>query len=46
MIEMIRSSETLVLARATWHIIPEDDILHRHHHENLKSYVALTGWAL
>jgi hypothetical protein len=26
--------------------IPEDDILHTHGHENLKSYIALTGWAL
>jgi hypothetical protein len=26
--------------------IPEDDILHSHRHENLKSYIALTGWAL
>jgi hypothetical protein len=24
--------------------IPEDDILHSHRRENLKSYVALTGW--
>jgi hypothetical protein len=26
--------------------IPEDDILHSHSCENLKSYIALTGWAL
>jgi hypothetical protein len=26
--------------------IPEDPILHSHRRENLKSYVALTGWAL
>jgi hypothetical protein len=26
--------------------IPEDGILHSHHRENLKSYIALTGWAL
>jgi hypothetical protein len=26
--------------------IPEDGILHSHRHENLKSYIALTGWAL
>jgi hypothetical protein len=25
---------------------PEDDILHSHCHENLKSYIALTGWTL
>jgi hypothetical protein len=26
--------------------IPEDDILQSHCRENLKSYTALTGWAL
>jgi hypothetical protein len=26
--------------------IPEDDILHSHRHENLKSYIALTGCTL
>jgi hypothetical protein len=26
--------------------IPEDDILHYHRRENLKSYVALSGWTL
>jgi hypothetical protein len=26
--------------------IPEDDILHSHSRENLKSYIVLTGWAL
>jgi hypothetical protein len=26
--------------------IPEDDILHSHGREDLKSYTALTGWAL
>jgi hypothetical protein len=26
--------------------IPEDDILHSHGRENLKSYIALTGWTL
>jgi hypothetical protein len=25
---------------------PEDGILHSHRCENLKSYIALTGWAL
>jgi hypothetical protein len=25
--------------------IPEDGILHSHRSENLKSYIALTGWA-
>jgi hypothetical protein len=26
--------------------IPEDDILHSYCRENLKSYIALTGWTL
>jgi hypothetical protein len=26
--------------------IPKDDILHSYHRENLKSYIALTGWAM
>jgi hypothetical protein len=26
--------------------IPQDDILHSHCCENLKSYIALTGWTL
>jgi hypothetical protein len=26
--------------------IPEDGILHSYRSENLKSYIALTGWAL
>jgi hypothetical protein len=26
--------------------IPEDDILHSHRREILKSYIALTGWTL
>jgi hypothetical protein len=26
--------------------IPEDGILHSYRRENLKSYIALTGWAL
>jgi hypothetical protein len=25
---------------------PEDDILHSHSRVNLKSYIALTGWAV
>jgi hypothetical protein len=46
MIEAIRSSETSVLTRATWHHIPEDGILQSHRSENLKFYIALTGWAV
>jgi hypothetical protein len=26
--------------------IPEGDVLHSHCRENIKSYIALTGWAL
>jgi hypothetical protein len=44
--EVIRSSETSVLTRATRCIIPEDDILHSHFRENFKSYIALTAWTL
>jgi hypothetical protein len=46
MIEAIRSSETLVVTRATRRHIPEDDILHSRRREYLKYYIALTGWAL
>jgi hypothetical protein len=31
---------------ATHRNIPGDDIFHSQRRENLKSYVALTGWAL
>jgi hypothetical protein len=43
MMEAICSSETLVLTRVTRRNIPEDDILHSHCRENLKSYIALSG---
>jgi hypothetical protein len=46
MMEEIRSTETLVLTRATRRNIPEDDILHSHRREHLKSYIALTDWTL
>jgi hypothetical protein len=36
--EAIRSSETSVNTRSTQRHIPEDDILHSHRCENLKSY--------
>jgi hypothetical protein len=44
--EALSSSETSVLTRAPWRNIPEDVILHSHHRENLKTYIALTGWTL
>jgi hypothetical protein len=46
MVEAIPSSETSVLTRATSFHIPEDAILHTHRREKLKSYIALTAWAL
>jgi hypothetical protein len=42
--EALRSSETSVLTITTWGQMPEDGIVHRHCCENLKSYIALTGW--
>jgi hypothetical protein len=46
MMEAVSSSQTSVLTRVIRHNIPEDDILHSHSHENLKSYIALTGRTL
>jgi hypothetical protein len=46
MMEVLYSSETSVLIRATRRNIPEGGILHNHSRENLKSYIALTGWSL
>jgi hypothetical protein len=46
MMEALDSSETSVITRATRRNIPEDDILHSHPRENLKSYIELTGWTL
>jgi hypothetical protein len=43
MTEALSSSKTSVLTRATRCNIPEDAILHSHLHENVKSYIALTG---
>jgi hypothetical protein len=46
MMEALSSSETSVLTRATRRNISEDPIPHSHCRENLKSYMALSGWAL
>jgi hypothetical protein len=46
MMEALRSSESSVLTRATRRNIPEGNIRLRHRCENLKSRIALTGWAL
>jgi hypothetical protein len=46
MMEAIISSEVSVLTRTTRRHISEDDILHSHRRENLKCYIALTGWDL
>jgi hypothetical protein len=39
-------SEMSVLTRATRRNIPEEAILRSHCCENLKSYIALTGWSM
>jgi hypothetical protein len=44
--EALSSSETSVFTKAIRRNIPEDAILHSHRRENLKSYIALTGWTL
>jgi hypothetical protein len=46
MMEAPGSSETSVLTRAAQHNIPEDAILHSHRGDNLRYYIALTGWTL
>jgi hypothetical protein len=39
----LRFTETSVLTRVTRGNIPEDDVLHSHRRENLKSYLAITA---
>jgi hypothetical protein len=46
MVEAILSSETSDVTRSTRRYIPEDDILQSYRSGNLKSFIALTGWAL
>jgi hypothetical protein len=46
MMEVLSSSETSILTRATRRNITEDAILHSDRRVNLKSYTALTGWTL
>jgi hypothetical protein len=46
MMEAQSSYETSVPIRVTQRNIPEEAILHSHYPENLKPYIALTGWSL
>jgi hypothetical protein len=46
MMEALSSSETSFLTRATRRNIPKNYILLSLRRENLKSYIALTGWVL
>jgi hypothetical protein len=46
MIEALGYSETSVVIRTSRRNIPEDGVLRSHRRENLKSYIALTGWTL
>jgi hypothetical protein len=45
-VALVRTDLSEELTRTTRRNIPEDDILHSHCRENLKSYIALAGWTL
>jgi hypothetical protein len=45
-LEAKRSAGTSLLKKATRRNIPEDGILHNDRRDYIKSYIALTGWAL
>jgi hypothetical protein len=45
MMDVLRSSEALVLTRATRPSISEDGLLHGHRRKNLKSYILYTDWS-
>jgi hypothetical protein len=44
--EALSSSETSILTRATQRNNPEDDVLHSHRCENLKSYIDMLHWKM
>jgi hypothetical protein len=44
--ETLRPYEMSILTKTTRRNIPEDGILYNHRRENLKSYIALTAWAM
>jgi hypothetical protein len=46
LMEAIRCSETSVLTGVTQRNISEDSVRHSRRRDNLKSYIALTGWTL
>jgi hypothetical protein len=43
---LVTTDVSEVLTRATRRNIPEDAVFHSHRRENLKSYIALTGWTV